>query len=209
MQDKDIVLIRRVQELFLSNFGLDGNVDLLILHPSSEFTPYRSACLCDIGSLDCREEMGFCSKYLGPRERQAPTTDALLPFTGLHVSTCLLLTRGEPVESGERPAVLSSWIASHSTGIEEEDGYLGASPPPVFLAVFPCGEHGFCVLLFGGAFCLTHDRLSVRLGEQMSQWMSGRLNEWVSLWVHLLSAVGPMFSPRRTLSCVHLQKWTL
>lgn len=148
--------------------------------------------------------MGSCSKNLGPRERQAPTTDALLPFTGLH-ATCFLLTRGEPVESGERPAVLSFWTAPHGTGIKEEDGYLGASPPPVFLAVFPCGEHGFCARLLGGAFCLTHDRLSVRLGERMS----GSLKEWVSLWVHLISAVGHMFSPRRTLSCVHLQKWTL
>lgn len=135
-------------------------MDLLILHPSSEFTPYGSTCLCDIGSLDCREEMGSCSKYLGPREREreAPTTDALLPFTGLHVSTCLL-ARGEPIESGEKPAVPSSWIVPHGTGIKEEDGSLGASPPPVFLAAFPCGEHGFCALLLGGAFCLTRDRL--------------------------------------------------
>lgn len=53
------------------------------------------------------------------REREAPTPDALLPFTGLHVSTCLL-ARGEPNESGEKPAVaqesrrkMAVWVLAH------------------------------------------------------------------------------------------------
>lgn len=84
------------------------------------------------------------------------------------MSTCLLAS-GEPIESGEKPAVPSCWIVPHGAGIKEEDGSLRAGPPPVFVAAFPCGEHGFCALLLGGAFCLTRDRLSVRLGERMSQ----------------------------------------
>lgn len=97
MGDKDIVLIRRVQELFFysfSNFGLGGKVDLLILHPSSEFTPYGSTCLCDIGSLDCREEMGSFSK----RERERPQLQ--MPCSLSQACMCLLVF--SPEESPSR-----------------------------------------------------------------------------------------------------------
>ena len=144
-------------------------MDLLILHPSSEFTPYGSTCLCDIGSLDCREEMGSCSKYLGPRERErGPNSGCLAPF---HRLACVYLS------SRQRRAQWEWRETSSGTGIKEEDGSLGASPPPVFLAAFHVGNMVFAHFSLVGFFAWP-------MIDSLWGWVTKWVSEWVADWMN-------------------------